>query len=1642
MKTCEGNEIAIVGMACLFPGAASPGEFWRNIVNKVDAITDPPENAEDRYLPHDPEAEEVYCRRGGYLGDLCRFDPMAYGIVPNTVNGTEPEHFLALRVADEALRDAGFPEIPLNRERTEVIVGRGTFANRAMASLNQHGYVIDQTLDLLKKINPGLDAGMLKELHRKLKASLPPLDAQTAPGIVSSITSGRIANRLDLKGVNYCVDGACASSLIAVEHAAQDLRSGKCDAVLAGSVQFCTNIMVLRVFCELGALSRSKTICPFDLKSDGTLLGDGAGMVVLKRRADAERDGNRIYALIKAVGSSSDGRAKSIVAPRREGQELALKRAYGQVGFSPETISLIEAHGTSMSVGDATELQTLHGIFEKHDPHFPRCALGSVKSMIGHLIPAAGMASLIKTALALHHKILPPSIHCDEPVLSGEPHPSFFYVNTEARPWIHGARHHPRRAGINAFGFGGVNAHAILEEVPAEQTAAMTFLTEWESELCVISGASRADMVAGIRRLAGYLERHPETSLKDIAYTLNTGLEGRPWRLSLIVGTREELAHKLQSALKKLADPSCARIKVRTGAFYFEERLAETGKIAFVFPGEGSQYINMLSSLCQHFPIVRECFDQADCAFLEEGRDDLLSDIVFPPPTGLSAAHRSELEKTLWQMEAGVQAVNTANRALRLLFVRLGIVPDAVAGHSSGEFAALEASGIVPTDSPEELRDYIRRGKQSVREVSALGEKLPECVLVAVGAEDSALAARVAGESNGRLMVAMDNCPFQVILCGPEDAMHKAIATLNAQGGACTKLPFHRPYHTALFSPACKPLADLLAALPVRPARIPIYSCATAGLFPQEPEAIRQLAVAQWTQAVRFRETILRMHDDGVRVFIEVGPGTNLTSFINDVLKEKPFVATACNIARKPELTQLHHALGLMIAHGVTPKLDYLYERRSPRRLDFNAPAPGPKREIPRLELSLPRLTLKPEDVEKLRAQIAPPSAAPPGFIANGERPLPLIDDAALERSRALKSHFSTMEQFLRSQEQVMHAMLSHVRSAPPETVASKGYQDKSHKSYKKNDGPIAKSPSLPFAGKIMEQTPGERQVVRRNLSVDREPYLKDHVLGGKVSFLDPDLLGLPVNPLTMSIEMLAQAAVELMPHHVVTAIRKVRAGRWVVVAKESLTVETVATHRGAYDVHVVLRDADAANPFAAIYVEAVISLSPSYPEAPVAPEFRLSQPVRSRFSAGNVYTTGMFNGPSFQGIASIEEYSEEGSRGTIRALPSDKLFSHDPGPKLVAEGILIDSIGQLLAHWNAEKSSTGFNIFPYRVEEILFFGPMLPPPAAVDCRLTAENIGDNRYRMNAEAVLPNGRTHLRVTGWEVVSLPLPETFYGILHDNPRIVLGDAWPLPVASAGLGNEIECRRVDRIPQKMLLDSGRIWLRALACQILSREERRHWENMPGADAQRCQWLLGRAAVKDAVRTLLLRCHGLELCPADIEIFSDDHGRPYVGGLTLDHVPVPPVVSLSHKRDCAVAVAAVGSLGLKVGIDIEPTRTLDPGVIDFSFDEQERALMATLPATAHWPLRFWCAKEAAGKAAGIGLSGTPRHFIVTGACPDTETVQVEAAPQLRDAHPEMPAAPFNIITRQADRIVCAFCWYKTDLSAGCQRQLIPQEK
>ena len=490
----EDDGIAIVGIAGLFPGAPTIGDFWTNIRNGVDAVTQVPDGRWDPvFFDADAkEADRFYCRRGGFVDDLATFDPLAFGIMPNAVDSVEPDQLLALAAASAALADAGNPHERTDPAKISVVLGRGGYIGDGVARLDQRVRTAQQLVEALRVLVPDLDEARLAQVKAEFQDRLGPERPESSIGLVPNLAASRIANRFDLRGAAYTVDAACASSLIAVDHAVNQLRSGAADVVLAGGVHHCHDLTLWSVFCQLRALSPTEVIRPFSRDADGILVGEGTGIFVLKRVADAERDGDRTYAVIRGTGVASDGAGASLMNPRPEGQVLAVEQAWAASGLDPATVGLIEAHGTATPVGDRTELETLRAVFGSDDGSSPRAGLGSVKSMIGHAMPAAGAAGLAKAALAIFHGELPPTLHVDEPneALAD----TRFRLIAETEPWDTPGDQ-PRTAGVNAFGFGGINAHVVLTEHAGSRNGPSR--SRSDSTRLASSSGTRTDPTAG-----------------------------------------------------------------------------------------------------------------------------------------------------------------------------------------------------------------------------------------------------------------------------------------------------------------------------------------------------------------------------------------------------------------------------------------------------------------------------------------------------------------------------------------------------------------------------------------------------------------------------------------------------------------------------------------------------------------------------------------------------------------------------------------------------------------------------------------------------------------------------------------------------------------------------------------------------------------------------------------------------------------------------------------------------------------------------------------------------------------------------------------------------------------------------------------
>ncbi|XXY19406.1 SDR family NAD(P)-dependent oxidoreductase [Sorangium sp. So ce216] len=915
--------IAVVGVSAIFPGSLDAHGFWRDILAGTDLITDVPEThwlIEDYYDPDPSALDKTYAKRGAFLKNV-PFDPLEWGVPPSIVPATDTTQLLALIVAKRVLEDAAQGQFEsMDRERMSVILGV-TSAQELLASMVSR---IQRPVWSRALRELGYPEEEVKRACDTIAGKYVPWQESSFPGLLGNVVAGRIANRLDLGGTNCVTDAACASSLSAMSMAVNELALGQSDLVIAGGCDTMNDAFMYMCFSKTPALSRSGDCRPFSDKADGTLLGEGIGMVALKRLDDAERDGDRVYAVIRGIGSSSDGRSKSVYAPVPEGQAKALRRTYAAAGYGPDTVELMEAHGTGTKAGDAAEFEGLRAMFDESGRADRQwCALGSVKSQIGHTKAAAGAAGLFKAIMALHHKVLPPTIKVDKPNPKLEIEKTPFYLNTEARPWIR-ASDHPRRASVSSFGFGGSNFHVALEEYtgPAPRAWRVRALP---AELVLLSADTPAALADRARALAKAAET-PET-LRFLARESVLSFDAsRPARLGLCATDEADLARKLEQVAAHLgAKPEQALAAPLVHCASGEA----PGQVAFLFPGQGSQYVAMGADVLMTFDAARAAWDAA--AGVAIG-DAPLQEVVFPRPVFSDedrGAQDARLRETRWAQPA-IGATSLAHLAL---LEALGVRADAFAGHSFGEITALHAAGAL--SAADLLRVARRRGE-------LMGEASSErgAMIAVPWAIDEVRALGL-----GDVVVANHNGPKQVVLSGSVAAIEAAEERLRGLGIQARRLDVAAAFHSPLVSEASAPFREFLGGIAVEAPGAPVYSNAEVEPYPGGGDAARDRLARQLAEPVRFVEQIERMYAAGVRTFVEVGPGSVLTNLVGDILSGRPHRAVALDRKGKHGVTSLFEAVARLAVAGVPVDARVLWDGFA---------APVDPRALPKPKLALP----------------------------------------------------------------------------------------------------------------------------------------------------------------------------------------------------------------------------------------------------------------------------------------------------------------------------------------------------------------------------------------------------------------------------------------------------------------------------------------------------------------------------------------------------------------------------------------------------------------------------------------------------------------------------------------------------------------
>ena len=905
----EPLDVAIVGMAGLFAGSPGLQGYWRTILSGQDKFTEvPPERWDPGtyYTPDFAEAKvgrRVTSKWGGFLQPV-PIDPIRYGIPPSALGSIDPSQLLALEVANQALNDAGYAydEPGADHSRTGVVFAAepGSDDGGALA---------------LRALLPAY----LGDLPPELDEQLPTFTEDTFPGHLSNVVAGRIANRFDLGGTNYTVDAACAASLAALDVACKQLSTGSVDMMLCGAVDLHNSIGDFLMFGSVYALSPRGRIATFDAGADGTALGEGVACIALKRLADAERDGDRIYAVIRGLGAASDGRARSLIAPRVAGQIRAMRRAYRQAGISPAEVGLVEAHGTGTLLGDQTELDSLTEVFTESGARPGGCVLGSVKSQIGHTKSAAGLAGLIKAALGVYYGVQPPTSNLASPNKAWDPETSPFAFLKEPRPWL--APPAQRVAGLSAFGFGGTNFHVVLgghAGSPVPRHAA----SEWPAELFCFRGPDRPTAHRAVQRLAAAAAaaaaRPGGAVLRELAAraALDAEAAAGPVQVALVARDVPELGRLLERALAGEHDPAAALIQPPPAQPPLIQPPApgeaQLPAVAFLFPGQGSQRTGALGELFVTFPELRH--------YLEIGRrwaDQLL------PVTAFDPARQREQSDQLRDTRIAQPALGICGLAVTHLLGRLGIRPDMSGGHSYGELVALSTAGAFDPLTLLDLSDA-----RATAILSAAGED-PGTMAAVPGTASEVTAALEARGLTGEVTLANLNAPGQVVISGLTPAVDQALAALGEAGLKGRLLPVACAFHSPVVAAASAQFTAALATREIAAPSRPVWSNRTAAPYPADPGLIRAELAAQISAPVRFSDQVEAMYAAGARVFVEAGPGQVLTGLVRAVLGDRPHLAVACDGPPGQGLRRFLTTAGQLACAGVPVNLNWLFHGRT-----------------------------------------------------------------------------------------------------------------------------------------------------------------------------------------------------------------------------------------------------------------------------------------------------------------------------------------------------------------------------------------------------------------------------------------------------------------------------------------------------------------------------------------------------------------------------------------------------------------------------------------------------------------------------------------------------------------------------------------
>ncbi|MCI4661746.1 MAG: type I polyketide synthase [Neomegalonema sp.] len=957
--------IAIIGMAGRFPKARGLAEFWDNIKAGRDCITHFSRDALEIDIPGS-EADTYVCAKG-ILEDADLFDARFFGYTPREAEVMDPQHRIFLEIAWEALEHAGH-----DAARYDGLIG-------CFGGCYMDTYVL---------ANLCADPAFRERLVQEIQVG----SLQTELGNDKDYLATRTAFKLGLRGPAFTLQTACSTSLVAIATACQSLENYACDMALAGGVTLVLPQYKGYFYKEGSMLSRDGTCRPFSEDAAGTVFSNGAAMVALKRLADAQADGDTIIAVIKGYALNNDGGAKlSYTAPSVAGQSEVIALAMAMGGIAPETVGLIEAHGTATPLGDPIEVAGLTEAFGLGAEHRGSVALGSLKGNLGHMDVASGAMGVIKTALALREAVLPPSIHFSAPNPKVDWDATPFAVNTELRDWP-APEAHPRRAGVSSFGVGGTNAHVVLEEPPvAPELAAPR-----QTQILPLSAKTATALEAQAAQFADHLDKVADpAAFADAAWTAQIGRRAFEHRRILVAETAAEAAEALRA-------PAPAILAGRAAQ--------EDPELVFLFPGQGAQYPGMGAGLYTSEPVYRAALDRICDALMAEDAlgEDLRPYLLWQEG---AAMPREAAEAALAQTRLTQPAIFAVEIALLRLFESWGLTPSAVLGHSIGEFAAAVAAGVLY--EADAARLVARRG--------ALMQALEPGQMLAVRASE----AEIAPYLSDAIGVAAINGPRAVVLSGKGPAI-RALAERMAQEGLTAKvLTTSHAFHSPMMAPARAPLDDFAARIPHGSPSLPFASTLTGAVLASDTFTRTGYWGAQLCAPVRFAEAVAALASENpARIFVEIGPGQALSALAAPTLAAHKAAAAVPVLGPSSDpgddTRAALSAVGRLWCAGKTP--DWAAIQRAPRR---RVPLPTYPFERKRYWIDPPSAQARTEEP----APVAPPVAAapvtaPPGAAPAEQAPLA----AAVAAPAATPAATGSAEALIHAQLQLIEDQLAAIR--------------------------------------------------------------------------------------------------------------------------------------------------------------------------------------------------------------------------------------------------------------------------------------------------------------------------------------------------------------------------------------------------------------------------------------------------------------------------------------------------------------------------------------------------------------------------------------------------------------------------------------